>query len=1169
MKKPTKKLRIVRDDDPVPDYSKVTSIHPKRKISDTVVARSRVKPVRENPFTIPSFPSIALPPGSKRKGGRIAMDEQIIEVNAWAVQNLYGGAFTNGATFLGYPYLAELSQIPEYRKITETIAMHMTRKFITLQSVAGEEGGEDKTQKIKEITDALEDFKVRDLFRKAAEVDGYFGRAHLYVDLGYQTLTELKMPIGNGRDALSQLKITKGSLKGFKIIEPVWTYPGNYNSNDPFNISWYSPQTWFVLGKEIHHSRLMRMVGREVADLLKPAYAFGGLSMSQLAKPYVDNWLRTRQSVADVIWSFSTSGVMTDLQTLMQGQGDDLFARAELYNNLRNNRGLMMLNKDSEEFFQINTPLGTLDKLQAQAQEHMASVSSIPLIFLLGITPSGLNASSEGEIRAFYDFIHSFQTKFFTEPLTRVIDFIQLHLYGVIDPEITFIYEPLWSMDEKALAEIDKTKAETDDLRINGGVISPLESRKAVANAPDTPYAGLDVTVIPVPPGGDGNEEEPDDPNDPDLPEPIGGRGLDPGKASEDSTHHQRIGGESDNDDSPFAHDAGFEESKHPRGQPGNAGQFGSGGSSGGEKKNFKEIKTGQEYLDIAKASERQLSDEDKATINHYTSPAYAALNKALRSGKPLPPETQKVVDNLDRIISESRLPEDVTLFRGLRGKKVREVLDALVPGETLTDPAFVSTGMHKMVAQNQQGAGTKATMVIRAPKGANAVFPGENSYNYNQESKIDTALEAILPRESQFKFIGKKGATYEFELVPPNKGAQDEAKFEESKHPRAPNGQFGSGGGATSHESVKALNKVLTKPAGISGKYRQQLQTMLKDPGLNDEMKLKIKHKIIESYEAKAKQLHKAGDTAKAASVAQKAIKLGKSIGIKPKEDNPISKIVAPKHTVEESHGHPGKFVVKNSNGDVLGNNGEFGKGIVTKKFDTKAQAEAFAAGHDKNSEKKVPQTPTAAEVKSSPAPDKTIANKLGVDDWASLSDEDKSSLTDLAGIGEGAYHYKTAKQTLANNPKLAEGGLTPAKAAHILAYSGSAYADTNGQLRSNSISEETHNHSVQLNDALSKLPKYTKPTTRGTKLSTTELAKWQPGKIVADHGFMSTTKKSEPDFSGNVMFTVHGKNGRDIQQLSHHDHEREVLFPSGTKFKIVSRTESYGKHHITIEEV
>jgi hypothetical protein len=48
------------------------------------------------------------------------------------------------------------------------------------------------------------------------------------------------------------------------------------------------------MSREVHRSRLLTFIGRELPDILKPAYAFGGLSMSQMLKPYVDNRLRSR-----------------------------------------------------------------------------------------------------------------------------------------------------------------------------------------------------------------------------------------------------------------------------------------------------------------------------------------------------------------------------------------------------------------------------------------------------------------------------------------------------------------------------------------------------------------------------------------------------------------------------------------------------------------------------------------------------------------------------------------------------------------------------------------------------------------------------------------------------------------------------------------------------------
>lgn len=467
------------------------------KISPEVLALSRQKPaaLRTNPFQLPNFPVQLTDyvPAERR----MAADENITGISAWA-----GGAWNalgsnvafEGIAFLGYQYLAELSQRPEYRVIVETIATEMTRKWIRIQA----KGDRDKTKKIEQLNAEFERLKVQEAFEKACEVDGYFGRAHLYLDTGAtDDRQELTTPIGNGLNGITERKFEKGDLKRLKVVEPMWTYPTSYNSNDPLKPDWYNPQQWFVMSKEVHVSRLLKFVGHEVPDALKPAYSFGGLSMTQMAKPYVENFLNIRQSVADIVQAFSVFVLGTNLGESLTPQGDDLFKRADLFNNLRDNRGLMLIDKESEAFQNVSTSLASLDLLQAQAQEHMASVSRIPLVKLLGISPHGLNATAEPELRAFYDHIAAYQKKLFKPNLDIVFRLAQINIWGKVDPDLTYAFEPLWSLDEKGAAEVRKIDAETAQISIDSGVIAPEEERKRIASDPDTLYPGLNPDDVP------------------------------------------------------------------------------------------------------------------------------------------------------------------------------------------------------------------------------------------------------------------------------------------------------------------------------------------------------------------------------------------------------------------------------------------------------------------------------------------------------------------------------------------------------------------------------------------------------------------------------------------------------------------------------------------------
>lgn len=453
---------------------------------------------------VPRVPAYRLPqpaPGVIAQDAKLACDAASDAPFRWAMQS----AFAEGLGFLGYPYLAELTQRPEYRRPAEILAKEMTRKWIRLQGT----GDEDKSDKLAAIETELARLGAQTAFRKVAEQDGFFGRSQIFIDIGNDDPAELMTPLVE-----SPVKVGRGALRGLRVIEPLWTYPGFYNSTNPLADDFYRPQSWFVMNREVHASRLLTFVSRPLPDLLKPAYAFGGLSLSQIAKPYVDNWLRTRQSVSDLLHSFSTMVLKTNLAAVLDAGGaEQMLRRAVLFNQARDNRNLMMIDRDTEDFANVSAPLGSLDRLQAQSQEHMAAVTGIPLIVLLGITPSGLNATSEGELRTFYAWIEAQQEALFTGPLTRLIHLIQLSLFGEIDPDVDFSYVPLWTLSEEQLANMRKVEADTDIGLINAGVIEPREARVRLAAQEDGPYASLDLAVEPpMPPlesidvGGEGTK---------------------------------------------------------------------------------------------------------------------------------------------------------------------------------------------------------------------------------------------------------------------------------------------------------------------------------------------------------------------------------------------------------------------------------------------------------------------------------------------------------------------------------------------------------------------------------------------------------------------------------------------------------------------------------------
>jgi len=652
------------------------------------------------PFA-PYVPAPGVAPASA-----LAMDSAEQTVYAWATQASI--AYGEGQAFLGYPYLTQLAQRPEFRQISSIWAKEMTRRWIKVTSA----GGEADEQKIKAIEEVMRKLRVRNAFRDATMLDGFFGRAHIFIDLGPTKPGELETPL-----TLDPRKIRRGSLRGFRVVEPAWVYPNAYNTADPLDENYYRPRDWFVMGNRVNRTRLMTLVSQPVPDLLKPSYSFGGLSRTQQAMPYVDNWIRTRESVSNLLHSFSKTILKTNMAAVLSGGGADaLIERAKLYAATRDNRDLIMVDMTDEDIVDVSTPLGSLDALQAQSQEQMASIAGIPLVVLLGITPSGLNASSDGEIKTFYAAVKAAQEDLFTDPLNVVLSVIQLSLFGAVDPDIGFEYLPLWEDDDTARAAIQKTKSEIDTTYIDAGVISPEEVRERLANDPASPYAGLDLS------------DPPPQPPEPDVPDDA-------------------------EEDGPPAQDAEFRESDHPRADN---GQFGEGAGTTEQSEPEEGKSTVAVTLKKKRANNFEI-ESNGARVGHVT----------------VNPHGDAFF--IDRIELDPK-------FQGQRiGSTTYNALEKGLGATLVPSPLGLSdsaTALWKKRLAKMDAE--KATALLDRAWGIGKGYGLKDEHLQNRLGPLVSGYAGPAARQAQ------------------------DAEWDESKHKRADNGQFGSGGGGSSKGKPK-----------------------------------------------------------------------------------------------------------------------------------------------------------------------------------------------------------------------------------------------------------------------------------------------------------------------------------------------------------------------------
>ncbi|MBO1325356.1 DUF1073 domain-containing protein [Acetobacter sp. TBRC 12305] len=448
------------------------------------------------------------PPAGVRGDGKpgLAMDTGLSSYMG-SNYNIVSNFLADGLNFKGYADLAAMMLRAEFRKPVETIVKESTREWIKFRSVdtKAEDDG-DVSDRLREIEGEFRRLRVRDVVRRQITHGMGYGLGHIWIGIKGAALNtegqEKPLVIGpNG--------VQKGSVEQLINIDPIWTNPNAYNADNPLKPDYYRPQNWWVQGTLVHTSRLLTVVPFEVPDILKPAFNFGGLALPQMLEAYVHNFLRTRQSVSDLVSNFATKVLKTDMAGNAQTDGcmdfgdidaDSVTGRVAAMNAWQSNNGTFVIDKENEDFAINAVPLGTLDALQAQSMEFMAGIPGIPLVKLFGIQPTGLNASSDGEIRVFYDEIAAFQEAHMGPTIRAIFHLVQLNLWGEIDPDLDFEFVHLWQLSEKEAAEVEKIKADTDAVNVQAGILAAEEARERQAGDPQSIYRNVNLSGAPPDP---------------------------------------------------------------------------------------------------------------------------------------------------------------------------------------------------------------------------------------------------------------------------------------------------------------------------------------------------------------------------------------------------------------------------------------------------------------------------------------------------------------------------------------------------------------------------------------------------------------------------------------------------------------------------------------------
>lgn len=389
-------------------------------------------------------------------------------------------------SFVGYGVLQQIAQNGMIRTCIQTVADDMCREWI--QVTGGQDTNSEILVKLQDLQESK--YKLRRLFNKALSIVGFMGGCFIYIDTG--ATDDLSLPL-NISDKSAELG--KGKTVKLVIVDPVNVSPGPYNAVNPLDENYMNPKTWFVLGKSVHSSRLIKLVDNEPPLLLKPAYNFLGIQQAQILWDYVLHWNKARETGVSILDKLNLTVFKTNFSEVLDVGGiQALDYKMKLLQRYRTNDAVFTCD-NNEAIENISLTISGVVDIIRQALEFIAAINRTPAVKLLGIAPSGFNATGQSDIRNYYDHVKSKQ-ELNREAIQTLLNVIQLCEFGTIDSSITFNFNELGEADAAATAMTAKTKIDMVSVLLDRNVISAGEAREFVRRDPDT---GLDYLSEEVP----------------------------------------------------------------------------------------------------------------------------------------------------------------------------------------------------------------------------------------------------------------------------------------------------------------------------------------------------------------------------------------------------------------------------------------------------------------------------------------------------------------------------------------------------------------------------------------------------------------------------------------------------------------------------------------------
>lgn len=202
----------------------------------------------------------------------------------------------------------------------------------------------------------------------------------------------------------------------------------------------------FGFGVRVHHSRIIRFIGRPLPNIEEQSEQYWGTSELEHVYSELKKYDNTSYNIAALVFSANLKVYQMDgfdqLGTLNPSALQDLYQTLALMNWMRSSQGMQVIGP-KDVFTTHQYSFSGLSDIYEMFMLDISGAAAIPVTKLFGRSPAGMNATGESDMANYYDSIEEQQEATLRPMLDRLLPVMCISEFGAIPDDLEFEFEPV------------------------------------------------------------------------------------------------------------------------------------------------------------------------------------------------------------------------------------------------------------------------------------------------------------------------------------------------------------------------------------------------------------------------------------------------------------------------------------------------------------------------------------------------------------------------------------------------------------------------------------------------------------------------------------------------------------------------------------------------------